>query len=98
MIARVAQPPNSPLSRSQHAQNQTRSIHRMLAAVALSDMRHQPAKKIVQRNWPNDTSALLLTRAATSPTSTAATVLTPTKTGDVLLGIAPLSAAARLAE
>jgi hypothetical protein len=88
----LAQPP---LSRSQSA-NQIRSVHRMLAACALSNHHHQPAETIIKRAWPDDTSALLLTRAATSPATTAITAITPTRTGDVLLGLAPLSAAVRL--
>jgi hypothetical protein len=72
----------------------SRSVARMLAAVALSSLLKEPAIKIAERNWPNDSMAATLTRAAVTPT-TAASVPTVGKFS-FLSGLAPQSAATRL--
>jgi hypothetical protein len=61
-MTRIAQANSS--SSSRHSANAIRSVSRCLAAIALADHRGQPPETIIKRNWPDDTSALLLTRAA----------------------------------
>ena len=73
----------------------SRAFWRALAAIALAK-RGESAEKIVQRIWARDDMALAVTRAATSPTSTASTAILPTVIAGFLSGIAPQSAAARL--
>jgi hypothetical protein len=95
-VTRIAQASNPFPKRFQHTNNHIRPVSRVLAAVALSDNQRLSADTIVQRTWPDDTSALWFTRATSSPTKTStASALTPTVTGDILLGLAPLSAATR---
>ena len=66
-MTRIAQASNPFPKRFQNSSNHIRSVSRVLAAVALGDAQNQPADRIVQKTWPDDTSALWFTRAATTP-------------------------------
>jgi hypothetical protein len=76
--------------------DQRRSLYRAIAAKVLGARSREPAHRIVERAWPDDHRAMLITRAPTTPTSTtAAAALAQTRTGDLFL-VAPGSAAAQL--
>jgi hypothetical protein len=48
-----------------------RSWHRAIAAHALASGRMEDPVKIVKQSWPNDDRALMITRGAVTPTTTA---------------------------
>jgi hypothetical protein len=62
-MTRIAQASNLSPKRFQNSSNHIRTVSRMLAAAVLGDAQNQPADRIVQRAWPDDTSALWFTRA-----------------------------------
>jgi hypothetical protein len=75
----------------------TESIHRALAAIALGQIWKARPLDIVERAHPNDHAAALITRAASSPTTTTTGAdLLGQLSGSFLSGLAPQSAAARL--
>ena len=73
----------------------TRTVARVCASVLLANKQGESPVKFVQRNFPDDADAEWLTRAATTPTSTA-TGLAATVTAPFLRALAPVSAATRL--
>ena len=73
----------------------TRTVARVCASVFLANKQGESPVKFVQRNFPDDADAEWLTRAATTPTSTA-TGLAATVTAPFLRALAPVSAATRL--
>jgi hypothetical protein len=92
--ARVATKPKSLPARFQQTPNDVRSVHRALTAIALSGPWRTSAERIVQKSFPDDTTALYMVRAATTPASTTSF---PAFTASTLLpAIAPTSAAVRL--
>src|SRR3954454_24900601 len=77
----------------------TRSVARACAAVYLGEIHGRNAESIVKGTWPDDNTALFLTRAAVSPTTTtSAPAIAPPITASFLRATAPSSAAARLFE
>lgn len=75
----------------------TESIHRALAAMALGQLWRERPLDILERSCPNDHAAALITRAASSPTTTTTGPdLLGQLAGSFLSGLAPQSAAARL--
>jgi hypothetical protein len=72
---------------------QRRSLHRLLAATALSELTDTSVDKIVDKAWPNDTAV----RTAVNITGmSSAVALTPSVVGPALTGIAPAAASSKL--
>jgi hypothetical protein len=75
----------------------TESIHRALAAIAVSQITRERPVDILERSCSSDHAAGLIVRAASSPTTTATGAdLLGHLSGSFLSGLAPQSAAARL--
>jgi hypothetical protein len=75
----------------------TKSLYRALAAMALGQLLRERPLDILERAYPNDHAAALITRAASSPTTTTTGAdLLGQLSGSFLSGLAPQSAAARL--
>jgi hypothetical protein len=79
--------------------NQSRSVQRALAAIAIGAVTQENSEKILQRNWPrDDTAAVVLKAASTISDTTTVTALLETAVAAFLGGLAPQSAAVRLFE
>src|SRR5262245_51320509 len=79
--------------------NKTKSVHRMLCAHALTARagHHDNASKFLERTWPDDGLAAMLTRAASGAATTSNSAdLVQTLASTILTGIAPASAAVKL--
>jgi hypothetical protein len=66
------------------------------AAKNASDDWYRGAEAYVEERWPSDRQAIALARAATNPTTTATTALSPTTTADFIASLTGQSASARL--
>src|SRR5262245_58561472 len=79
------------------ASGPNRSMCRMLASLALGELRGEDPLKIVRSVWPTDSVAEIYTRATIAPTSTSSSGADSLlASGFGVLSIAPQSAAAKL--
>src|SRR5207249_4717992 len=78
------------------AESQTKSFWRAMTATVIGTLRQENPEKIIERAWRDET-ALAITRAATSPMTTATGAdLLPIGVAGFLAGLAGPSAAAAL--